>query len=159
VSANWNAAQAVDVAIPTSTMDLAAGVFHHAKVTLQHVTGGAQVSLTLTPDVNGTPGTSFSPIANLLIPGLNPFDCRVQFGGRTGGLNLALDLDNCNVQFVPPEGPIAFEDFDISASLGLLVPGQNMLAIQGLNTSPGSSNFLVQPQLLGQNVVITGLPT
>ena len=41
-------------------IDLAAGVFHHAKVTLQYVTGGARVTLTLTPNINGTPGVIFT---------------------------------------------------------------------------------------------------
>src|SRR5207245_160842 len=79
--------------------------------------------------------------------------------GRTGGLNLALDLVNCNVQFIPPSGPIAIEDFDITPSLGLLVPGQNLLAIQGLNISSSSSNFLIQPQLIGRDLAITEPPT
>ncbi len=155
VSAHWNGAEVVNVTIPTATIDLAAGVFHHAKVRLEYASGGARVTVTLTRNINGTPGAPYSPITNLFIGGLNPFDCRVQFGGRTGGLNLGLDLDNCNVQFIPPQGPIAFEDFDVSPFLSSLVPGQNMLAIHGLNVSPGSSNFLIQPQLLGRDLVIT----
>ena len=159
VSAHWNAVQAVNVTMPKSTIDLAAGVFHHAKVTLQYVTGGASVTVTLTRNINGTPGTPYSPITNFFIAGMNPFDCRVQFVGRTGGLNLALDLDNCNVQFLPQPDPLAFEDFDISSSANLLVPGQNLLALQGLNLSPGNSNFLVQPQLVGRDLVMTGPAT
>lgn len=159
VSANWDGSRLVDQPIPTTTLDLAAGVFHHAKATLQYVTGGALVTLTLTRNINGTPGTPFSPITNLFIAGMNPFDCRVQFGGRTGGLNLALDLDNCSVQFLPKPGPLAFEDFDISSSVNLLLPGQNLLALQGLNLAPGNSNFLVQAQLTGRNVMMIDPPT
>jgi hypothetical protein len=159
VSVHWNGSQTASVTMPLSTIDLASGVFHHARVSLQYVTGGARVTVTLTKNINGTPGSPYSPITNFFIAGLNPFDCRVQSGARTGGLNMALDLDNINVQFLPPQGPIAFEDFDISASLGLLAPGQNTLAIQGLNISAGNSNFLVQPQLLGRNFSIIGPPT
>jgi hypothetical protein len=159
VSAHWNGAQAVNVTMPTSTFDLAAGVFHHAKVSLQYVTGGASVTVTLTRNINGTPGTPYSPITNWFIAGMNPFDCRIQFGGRTGGLNLALDLDNCNVQFLPQPGPIAFEDFDISSSVNPLLPGQNLLALQGLNLTPGNSNFLVQAQLTGRKLVMIDPPT
>jgi hypothetical protein len=56
VSAHWNGAEAVNVTIPTATMDLAAGVFQHAKVTLEHGSGAAFITLTLTRDINGTPG-------------------------------------------------------------------------------------------------------
>jgi len=155
VSAHWNGSELVNVTVPTSTLDLAAGVFHHAHVKLEHVSGGARVTVTLTPDINGTPGPTYTPITNFFISGLDPFDCRVQFAGRTGGLNLSLDLDNCAVQFLPPSGPIAFEDFDISGALDQLVPGANLLAIHGLNVAPDNSNFLIQAQLVGHELAIT----
>ena len=158
VSAHWDGAQVVGVTVPTSTIDLAAGVFHHANVTLQYVTGGASMTLTLTPNINGTPGPAYSPIANFFIAGLNPFDCRVQFGGWSGSLNMALDLDNCNVQFSPPQGLVAFEDFDLSPWLNLLNPGPNLLAIQGLNVGPTNSSFLIQPQLLSRELVLAQAP-
>jgi hypothetical protein len=153
VSAHWDGAQAVGVTVPTSTIDLAAEVFHHAKVTLQYVTGGARVTLTFTPDINGTPGPPYSPITDFLIAGLNPFDGRVQFGGWSGSLNMALDLDNCSFEFSPPLGLVASEDFDLSPWRDLLNPGLNVLAIQGLNVSATNSSFLIQPQLLGRELV------
>jgi hypothetical protein len=159
VSAHWNGAQVAGVTVPTSTIDLAAGVFHHAHVALQYETGGARVTVTLTPDINGTPGPVYSPISDLFIAGLNPFDCRVQFGGWTGGLSMALDLDNCTFQFSPSQGLVAFEDFDLTPWLDLLNPGPNMLAIQGLNVSATNSSFLIQPQLLGRELVIVEPPT
>jgi hypothetical protein len=154
VSVHWNGAQAVGVTLPTSTIDLAAGVFHHANVTLQYVTGGANVTLTLTPNINGTPGHPYSPITNFFIAGMNPFECRVEFGGWSGSLNMALDLDNCDFQFSPAQGIVAFEDFDLSPWLDLLNPGPNMLAIQGLNVSATNSSFLIQPQLLARELVL-----
>jgi hypothetical protein len=159
VSAHWDGAQLVGVTIPTTTIDLAAGVFHHAKVTLNYVTGGARVTLTLTPKINGTPGSPYSPITDFFIAGLNPFECRVQFGGWTGGLNMALDLDNCSFEFSPPQGLVASEDFDLSSWRDLLNPGPNVLAIQGLNVSATNSSFLIQPQLLGRELVIAEPPT
>ena len=134
-------------------------MFHHAHVALQYVTGGARVTLTLTPNINGTPGPAYSPITDLFIAGLNPFDCRVQFGGWTGGLSMALDLDNCSFQFSPSQGLVAFEDFDLTPWLDLINPGPNMLAIQGLNVSATNSSFLIQPQLLGRELVIAGPQT
>jgi hypothetical protein len=42
----------------------------------------------------------------------------------------------------------------IDLAPSLLVSGPNMLAIQGLNFSAGSSNFLIQPQLLARELVL-----
>ncbi|WP_035601132.1 lamin tail domain-containing protein [Haloferula sp. BvORR071] len=44
---------------------------------------------------------------------------------------------------------LVFEDFDVSESSGLLVEGQNVLCIQGMNQTTGSSDFLLRPELTG----------
>jgi hypothetical protein len=41
-----------------------------------------------------------------------------------------------------------FESFDISGHLKILNQGSNVLAIQGLNASASSSNFLISAELL-----------
>ncbi|MCA9212254.1 MAG: CotH kinase family protein, partial [Planctomycetales bacterium] len=48
-----------------------------------------------------------------------------------------------------------FEIFDISAFEDLLVDGANMLAIQGINVSRGSSDFLLVPMLVGGTLDLT----
>ena len=42
---------------------------------------------------------------------------------------------------------VVFEDVDITASLGSLVDGGNLLAIQGLNSGAGSTDFLISGEL------------
>jgi hypothetical protein len=42
---------------------------------------------------------------------------------------------------------VVFEDFNISANLNLVEAGSNVLAIQGLNRTLGSSDLLILPQL------------
>ena len=42
---------------------------------------------------------------------------------------------------------VVFQNFDLSAQRSLLVTGTNILAIQGLNISTGSSDFLIIPQM------------
>lgn len=42
-----------------------------------------------------------------------------------------------------------FQNFDISAFLELLQPGENLLAIHGLNNSVSSSDFFVLPEIVG----------
>ena len=42
----------------------------------------------------------------------------------------------------PNDLAVTFKDFDLTASLGLLVNGTNLLAVQGLNDAIGSTEFL-----------------
>lgn len=91
--------------------------------------------------------------------------------GVVAGLNLRMKYDDGFVAYLngeevarsnAPDAPvwnsaatadhlsgdsIRFEDFNISEDQGFLVPGQNVLAIQGLNASPGDADFLLLPQL------------
>ena len=56
------------------------------------------VAVFITPNINVAPGTPIRPIVTF-VPGLNPFDSRVEFAGRSGALNMSVDLDNINVLF------------------------------------------------------------
>lgn len=49
---------------------------------------------------------------------------------------------------------IEFEDFDVSAQRDLLVDGPNVLAIHGLNTSSGSTDMLITPQLVAHETAL-----
>ena len=44
----------------------------------------------------------------------------------------------------------AFEDFDLTAGIGNLLPGANILAIHGMNQAPGSSDFLMAYELAAE---------
>src|ERR1044071_10440845 len=39
---------------------------------------------------------------------------------------------------------VQFEDFDLTTVRGFLIPGMNVLAIQGLNVAPTNTDFLLQ---------------
>ena len=55
---------------------------------------------------------------------------------------------------------VQFQEFDVSAFVTYLRPGTNLLAIQGLNVSNASSDFLIDAQLLvGQQVIVGEQPT
>jgi glucose/arabinose dehydrogenase len=45
-----------------------------------------------------------------------------------------------------------FESFDISDSIGDLVAGENMLAVQGLNDGVSSSDLIMMPQLVADDI-------
>ena len=52
---------------------------------------------------------------------------------------------------------VVFENFDISESIGLLRAGRNVLAIHGMNSSDGSSDFLILPEVTAAAVDDSGL--
>ena len=45
-------------------------------------------------------------------------------------------------------------ELDLTPRLGVLVPGDNLLAIQGLNVAKGDSDFLLAPELVATRVVL-----
>lgn len=50
------------------------------------------------------------------------------------------------------------QGFDLTAALPSLAHGQNVLAIQGLNSSTGTSDFLVLPELVAGTLDLTAAP-
>ncbi len=66
------------------------------------------------------------------------------------GTDLAWNASASGIR--PDSEAIGFQDFDISAHAHLLVPGDNILAIQGLNIDLISSDLLVLPELVGVRV-------
>ena len=154
VSAHWNSVEYQNVTMVNSNINLTAGVFHHANVLVVYEAGGARVSVTLTPNINGTVGPPYIPINNLFIPGLSNFSSRVEFGGRTGGLNMSVDLDNILVRYGYETGVTPFEEFTISSALPLLLPGANVLAIHGLNVATNDPDFLLVPELVARDLTV-----
>ena len=53
---------------------------------------------------------------------------------------------------------ISFVDFDVTPYLGLLRPGQNVLAIQGLNRLASSNDLLILPELVAESPSQPGEP-
>jgi len=95
LSVHWDGVQVDSVALDPVDFDLVAGeFFHSADLSLVFVPGGANLSLILQDGVDGSMAVPFS---DLFIASLTPYEYRVQFGGRTGGLNASIDLDNINV--------------------------------------------------------------
>jgi hypothetical protein len=121
-------------------------VFHHAQVRLQHTEQGALVSITLTSDAHDAKKQTFTPISQVLIPGLRPYQARVQFVGRIGHWDQTIDLDNLRVESTPASQHSA-GDFDLSNFINVLRPGRNVLALHGLNNSANDPSFLLAPEL------------
>jgi len=97
VSVHWNGTEQTNSRLNLAMVDLASGNFHRCRIVLTYVPGGAVVAVFITPNI-GIPGISIRPIVTF-VPGLNPFDSRVEFAGRSGALNMSVDLDNINALF------------------------------------------------------------
>lgn len=119
---------------------------HHAQIRLQHTEQGALVSVALTSDAQSAKKQTFTPVSQVLIPGLRPYQPRVQFVGRIGHWDQTIDLDNLRVEFTAA-GQQSAEDFDLSNFINVLRPGRNVLAIHGLNNSMNDPSFLLAPEL------------
>jgi len=114
VSLHWNGAEIDEKGVPTGSINLDASVFHRAEITARHVAGGSNVSVTLTPDVHGTPGAPVTVYDNFFVPGMTPYDYRAQFAARSGGARLDVDLDNIVSGVAPAATGTAdtVQDFD-----------------------------------------------
>jgi len=77
--------------------DLGNGLFNHARIVLDATTGGALLTVTLTP--NG--GAEVTPISGYFISGLTLKESRAAFAARTGGQTANFDIDNVAVQLAP----------------------------------------------------------
>ncbi|MCX8155978.1 MAG: immunoglobulin domain-containing protein [Verrucomicrobiae bacterium] len=103
ISIHWNGAL-VSGGVATPNLNLASGQFHRAEITLRFSGGSVFITVRLTPNIYGTPGTPETLFNNFQISGVNPYEMRLGICGRTGGENAAHDIDNVNVEFgvVPP---------------------------------------------------------
>jgi hypothetical protein len=153
VSAHWNGTEFQNVTIPRSTIEMVSGQFHHCQVRLEYAPEGAYVTVVITPNINmPPPGSPFTVINRLLIPGLPQYEARVEFAGRTGGLNMSVDLDNIDVQFRYPEGLVPAEEINLARYLPLLQAGSNVIAIHGLNVAATNGDFLILPELVARGI-------
>src|SRR4029079_6820176 len=117
ISAHFNNVQATETPVPTTDPGVpfrSNQVFNRAQITLQRVGNATNALITIQGDSLGTPGTPFV-VMNTVIPNMLPFDNRVQFGGRTGGENLILDLDNVNVAYSNAFNPASIPDAPASS--------------------------------------------
>ncbi len=144
LTVHWDRVKRTSADLPSGTF--AQRLIHHAQIRLQHTEQGALVSVTLTSDAQGAGRKTFTPVSQLLIPGLRPYQPRVQFAGRIGHWDQTIDLDNLRVEFMAAGGQSA-EDFDLSNFINVLRPGRNVLAIHGLNNSADAPSYLLSPEL------------
>jgi len=123
--------------VDSSKVNFTNGVWNQAQWTINNVGPGSFQQLKLIGDVNGTPQEV--TVFDRWVFGPSAFDNRVQFSGRTGGLNMNVDLDNVSVAYSNPATPLTsytaqpntlYQDFDSTNSTRFEL-------IQNNSTSPG----------------------
>lgn len=130
VSLHWDGFEHVNSRVPVAAVNLDTGLFHRAEMNLRRVGNSSIAMLTLTPDAFGTPGAPHIAYESI-VPMMLPYESRVQFGARTGGLDADMDIDDLDVAFSDPYQPIAsvstnrlLQDFD-RAGCTFFVSGQH----------------------------------
>ncbi|MFW6161273.1 MAG: L-type lectin-domain containing protein [Planctomycetota bacterium] len=140
VSLHWdNGQRAVRYLNAGSEIDLATGTWNRARLDLDYLPGGAWASVTVTPDVHGTPGAPVQVFTNQFIPGARPVDQRVAFGARTGGQNGLFDIDNVAVKTLSNPLDFNYQPDFTGADPADFTFNHNASGSTGLVTSGGST--------------------
>ena len=135
ISLHWSGEELSNISPNAgSVIDFANNVFNRATVTLTQVGNSSNVTVSVTKDVFGSP-----QVLQLIHQAVNvqPYANRAQFTGRTGGLDMNVDLDNINVAYTgtaaalpaPPVTGRLFQNFDSAGATGFVT-----------NTTSGAQN-------------------
>jgi hypothetical protein len=104
ISLHWDG---VERANKWSSFDYRTGTFNHARVVVDFVTGGAEITVSV---------AGVTVYDKYFIAGMTPYGSRVAFGGRTGGLSTTLYLDNisvaCTTPTTTPALPVSLRTFN-----------------------------------------------
>lgn len=122
-------------------------VFHHAQVRVKHTEQGALVSVDLISDQRGPGRQTFNAATDVLIPGVQPYQPRVQLTARAGDRDQTVDVDNLRVEF-HRAGAGTVDEFDLSGNISALRAGKNVLALHALNQSAADATFQIEPELI-----------
>ncbi len=146
VSVHYNGAERTNVRVDPTLIDLNSGQWHRAVVTNEVVPGGMKVSVALTPDIDGTPGTPVSAIVDQFVPGLSPYEWRALLGARTGGSYMNVDVDNIGAVPGPKDTSLGhtYQDFDTGHTYyeAWKQPAANTTPLAILNDGAANGNYL-----------------
>jgi len=119
LSLYWNRTLSRSITVPPATLDLDAGIFHHARLQLDSAGGGAYATLSLTPNSLGVPGAPVNVFSNWFMSGVVLGNSRLEFAARNSGLFAKMDLDN------------VLAGYQVLAPL-LLNPGESIVVVHNL---------------------------
>ncbi len=121
VSLHLNNTQRAAVPINPAVFNLENGVFNRVTFELFDAdpgTPGALFSLSITPNIFGTPGAPITVFNNFNLPDFVPFEFRAAFGARTGGAFSTQDIDNVNILAIPEPGTLSLLALGIAGLAG-----------------------------------------
>jgi hypothetical protein len=107
VSAHWNGLTLGEIPVDPLVLNLDSGGFHRMQLQLRQSGADVLMDLILTPEVFGVPGAPVSIFDDFLITGMSLYDYRLELAGRTGGLNVSVDVDNVLAQTIPEPASVA----------------------------------------------------
>ncbi|MEM7394337.1 MAG: hypothetical protein AAF492_18520, partial [Verrucomicrobiota bacterium] len=147
LSLHWDGFENVNARPNPVLGDLDNGLFHRLRLMLNRVGNGSVARLDLIPDIFGTNALTTTTVYEVFVPML-PYENRVQFGGRTGGLDMDIDIDNIFVHytnFFTGGIPVIvtngfFQDFD-------RVGGTDYVPIQHVGAFSTNTPFVPGPMI------------
>ncbi len=112
-------------------VNINSGEFHHARIDWVDAPGAdtSTVTVAVTENINGSTKSPTVFFSEAEVP-VDPYDYRVQFSARTGGVNADMDLDNINIGAGTEAVP--FYAVDVTA------PGDPIVGLR--NTVAGGAN-------------------
>jgi hypothetical protein len=132
----FNNALVATFPMDTSILKLNDGVFHHARVTVDFVSGGARVNVNF--------DNSYTLIWAGFIPGMTAYENRVAFGARAGAFGANHDVDNINVQYTTFTPTVS----TIGSITGRIVDASTSVPLSG-TAEPFAHAYLYRCDLVG----------
>lgn len=160
VSVHWNAIKLAEFDV-SGAIDLANAYFNHARVVVRAGGASPDVTVILTP----CGGPPITVVDRFGVPGLTPYESRVQLMARSGGEAALHDVDNLKVQFLgPSQGAVslvrrthAAVETDGSAQIQVQRTG-DIQGAAGVTLSTADGSAIAGADYVATSVVITFAP-
>lgn len=138
VSILWNGNIIGSKLLSTNIINLDDGQFHRIKMSVEPYFDGSKVKIDIIPNYYSNPGEPINVFSNLIVSGYIANNSRVELAGRSGGMNIAVDVDNLEVVF-QKYAPV------------LLNPGQSVLVVKNLQAFAlrYGTNYFIAGQYIG----------
>ena len=97
-SLHWDGVELLNQRVPLYNINIDDGIWHRAILEIEPAGNGAYARGYVITNSMDIPGPK-TLIFESMVPGMQPFENRVQFAGRSGGRTMDLDIDNVSVSY------------------------------------------------------------